>query len=172
MAKGTRKKPVHAPRLCVRCGAEYVPKSSRALYCGVTCYHAATHEQRKDQPGFRAAARERATAWRAANRERHRAASAAWVAANRDWYRLNMRAAQRRRRVGRGADEVAYADALRGDPCSYCSGAAGEIDHISPVIAGGENRWTNLTAACKSCNSRKHDKPLLIAMLEVPCPAP
>ena len=55
-----------------------------------------------------------------------------------------------------------YAEILRYDPCSYC-GDAGKIaiDHIDPLNGGGDGSWTNLTAACKKCNTSKRDKTLL-----------
>lgn len=47
------------------------------------------------------------------------------------------------------------------DPCSYCSGSGGTIDHIIPIKYGGDNSPENLTAACRSCNCSKNDRPLL-----------
>jgi 5-methylcytosine-specific restriction endonuclease McrA len=49
--------------------------------------------------------------------------------------------------------------ALLADPCSYCGGPGGEIDHIE---AGGSRGFDNLTAACRSCNAAKGDKSLLL----------
>lgn len=55
----------------------------------------------------------------------------------------------------------AYLDALTHDPCSYC-GALGEgrgqLDHIEPRAAGGENHWENYAPICASCNASKHKK--------------
>ena len=56
---------------------------------------------------------------------------------------------------------VAY---LRRDPCAYCGGEADTLDHIVPRSAGGTNHWANLTSACGSCNTRKHDRSLLMFM--------
>jgi 5-methylcytosine-specific restriction endonuclease McrA len=56
-----------------------------------------------------------------------------------------------------------YAEILLGDPCSYCGGLTEAIDHIEPVARDGDNGWTNLTAACRGCNSRKGTKSLLHA---------
>jgi 5-methylcytosine-specific restriction endonuclease McrA len=54
-----------------------------------------------------------------------------------------------------------YAEILRNDPCSYCDDVGKiAIDHINPLNGGGDGSWTNLTAACKKCNSSKRDKPL------------
>lgn len=49
---------------------------------------------------------------------------------------------------------------LRKDPCSYCGGFGGEIDHIVPLKRGGTNADDNLAAACRSCNARKAARPL------------
>lgn len=54
-----------------------------------------------------------------------------------------------------GQVDLDYARLLLSDPCSYCGGAGGTIDHIVPIAKGGTNDWWNLTAACKSCNSGK-----------------
>lgn len=54
---------------------------------------------------------------------------------------------------------------LENDPCSYCGGSGGEIDHIVPLAKGGTHSIDNLTGACKSCNSSKHITNLLLFML-------
>ena len=45
-----------------------------------------------------------------------------------------------------------------GFKCQYC-GKEKELtlDHIVPKARGGKTSWSNLVAACKSCNSRKGD---------------
>ena len=74
----------------------------------------------------------------------------------------------------RDADQAAllYEIILLGDPCSYCGGPAGVgfggPDHIDPFIYGGGGEWENLTAACRSCNSSKGDRPLLLWLIESP----
>lgn len=59
--------------------------------------------------------------------------------------------------------ESAY---LLNDPCAYCGGPSDTVDHIVPVAAGGPHDLENYTAACRSCNSAKKDKPLLTYLLE------
>lgn len=93
------------------------------------------------------------------------ATAVAWQRANREQYRANMRRAKLLRHVGRDATAVAYATVLDCDPCSYCGAPSGTVDHIVPVHHGGSNAWENLTAACKSCNSRKAARPLLDYLL-------
>jgi HNH endonuclease len=50
--------------------------------------------------------------------------------------------------------------------CQYCGGQylRGELtfDHVLPRADGGQTAWTNIVAACSSCNTRKdrrHLKP-------------
>lgn len=104
------------------------------------------------QQTHRAEAKARHEAWRDANVEHVRA------------YSLKM---MRARKVGRTAEGIEFVDILRHDPCSYCGGPAGHIDHIEPLAFGGENSWENLAAACKSCNSKKKTKSLLMFLLSV-----
>ena len=81
----------------------------------------------------------------------------------------------------------AYSVILRRDPCSYCgvqdawiewepTNALGPScaarwdyhlfgatrDHIVPRRSAADDVWDNLTAACRSCNSRKNATPLLL----------
>jgi hypothetical protein len=57
--------------------------------------------------------------------------------------------------------EVFKRDSFR---CQYCGAEAPnvllEIDHITPVAAGGSNELLNLITACTPCNSGKRDVPL------------
>jgi 5-methylcytosine-specific restriction endonuclease McrA len=100
--------------------------------------------------------RAHAKAWREQNPERRKNAPA--IAAYK-------RRQKKQRRYGMTADALDYAEILRRDPCAYCGGSSGHADHIDPVSKSGPSTWDNLTAACKSCNSRKKAKPLLLALL-------
>lgn len=42
--------------------------------------------------------------------------------------------------------------------CAYCGGRGTTIDHVMPQSRGGRNTWTNLVAACTTCNNRKADR--------------
>lgn len=43
--------------------------------------------------------------------------------------------------------------------CQYCgAGSNLTIDHVRPKSRGGRDTWTNLVAACVSCNNRKGDR--------------
>lgn len=77
----------------------------------------------------------------------------------------------RRRRMGPAdAKTLDYIQTLRKDPCSYCGKPGGTIDHIIPISKGGKNHWSNLTAACRYCNSRKADKTLIVWLVSTNLP--
>jgi 5-methylcytosine-specific restriction endonuclease McrA len=108
-------------------------------------------------------ARSHARRWRAANldaeRERYRR------------YYAEHRAELIARATGRGMDPE-WVAVLLDDPCCYCGGPMGHVDHIVPITAGGAGEWMNLTAACGPCNQRKHTKSLLLFLRqEVACAA-
>jgi 5-methylcytosine-specific restriction endonuclease McrA len=48
-----------------------------------------------------------------------------------------------------------YELALRHDPCWYCGGTGGVLDHIVPKARGGANNWGNYAGLCLRCNSKK-----------------
>ena len=49
-----------------------------------------------------------------------------------------------------------WKEVIRLDPCAYCGGLGGTIDHIAPNSMGG-SRWSlrNWTGACFACNARR-----------------
>ena len=60
----------------------------------------------------------------------------------------------------------AWQSLLRRDPCAYCPGAGGTVDHIEPRCrpsrgVGSPHGWVNTTGACTRCNGAKRDRPLL-----------
>jgi 5-methylcytosine-specific restriction endonuclease McrA len=60
-----------------------------------------------------------------------------------------------------------YDAVLRHDPCCYCGADSEHADHVVPLHGGGDHDWTNLTAACRSCNGRKGTRSLLAFMLVI-----
>lgn len=46
-----------------------------------------------------------------------------------------------------------------GNLCMYCGGEYPDRlltrDHVKPLSQGGRDRWSNVVAACRSCNTRK-----------------
>ena len=111
------------------------------------------------------AARTRARNYARGHHEEARARSQKWRAANVEYVRSTARRIQRERKAGRTPEGKEYVDILRADPCCYCGISGGHIDHIVPLSKAGPNAWDNLTSACKSCNSRKRDKSLLMFLL-------
>lgn len=61
--------------------------------------------------------------------------------------------------------DTEYANIVINDICSYCDRPAQSIDHIIPVVNGGNGSSNNLTGACLSCNSSKHSRSLLNYLL-------
>lgn len=67
-------------------------------------------------------------------------------------------------RLATGLKRDPYLEAVRNDPCSYCDGPGGTLDHIDP--RGRDSRGAhNVTGACSTCNQAKGDKPLLRFLL-------
>ncbi len=56
---------------------------------------------------------------------------------------------------------VSWWEVVKADPCSYCGGAGGTVDHIRPLNRGGKNHAGNLTGACSDCNGRKANLSLI-----------
>jgi len=55
---------------------------------------------------------------------------------------------------------------LRADPCAYCGGPGGTVDHVEPRSRpvrglGGAHVWLNVVGACQRCNGAKADRSLL-----------
>lgn len=101
-------------------------------------------------------------------RERHRLEEEARRNANRIAYNLYMsqfRKTQKDKRTPVDSETIEYAEILINDICAYCNGPAEAIDHIVPVASRGATHWTNLTPACKRCNTQKNKHSLLKFML-------
>lgn len=45
----------------------------------------------------------------------------------------------------------------RGVKCAYCGGLTETVDHVIPLIRGGDNFEGNLAPACRKCNASKCD---------------
>lgn len=52
-------------------------------------------------------------------------------------------------------EQLAARVAYYGGRCHVCRGAADEIDHVKPVMAGGSNWPANLRPICRRCNRSK-----------------
>lgn len=58
-----------------------------------------------------------------------------------------------------------YIRLLKNDPCVYCNGSGGSLEHIIPLIKNGSDSWNNFASACRNCNSSKTHLDLLDFML-------
>jgi len=64
----------------------------------------------------------------------------------------------------------AWQSLLRRDPCAYCSGPGGTVDHVEPrarVVTGigTAHGWLNVAGACAACNGAKRDTRMLTFLL-------
>lgn len=144
----------------------------------------AHHAAHRDDPEYRAAARERGRAWYQKNRERAIGNVRRYVAANRDKvlsnkrdyyarrysadpeYRAQMAQAVNRRRARKAAAGPAHTLAewralveSCGGRCFYCHEAKPLTrDHKVPLVRGGSDAIENIAPACRSCNFRKGRK--------------
>lgn len=72
--------------------------------------------------------------------------------------------AQRKRTPADGPSAAVRMRVMKRDRfrCTYCgvpgTDAEMEVDHIIPVSKGGSNHMSNLTTACRACNSKKSDR--------------
>lgn len=48
---------------------------------------------------------------------------------------------------------------LRKQPCHYCGGPGGSVDHKIPISKGGAATIENSIPACKPCNNFRGDRP-------------
>lgn len=102
--------------------------------------------------------------WREKNRDRHRKMILEWMKKNPD--RVHAAGTARRARKKSTDDGTVTAEAWADlkkkhkNCCAYCGGKSKSLtmDHIKPLSAGGAHSISNITPACKSCNSRKNTK--------------
>lgn len=106
--------------------------------------------------------------WYLANAERLRAKakiqSVKWRKANPDKNAAKERNRRARLRQCGGvhtAEDIAAIRKLQKDRCAVCRvklNGGGEVDHIQPLLSGGENDRTNLQLLCEFCNRSKGAK--------------
>lgn len=46
----------------------------------------------------------------------------------------------------------------RGCQFTHCSRVGSTVDHVVPKSRGGRHEWTNVVAACPTCNAKKGDR--------------
>lgn len=114
------------------------------------------YQRHRADPVYRAEASARMAAWRRSHPEAVRLSN-------------HKQRSRKGRRRGESAkldiETREYLGQITADPCAYCGGAADTDDHIVPLAHGGDHHWSNFTRACGSCNSRKHDRSLLLVLL-------
>lgn len=106
-------------------------------------------------------------AWRKANPDKIRELKSAWKAGNPGYFTV---AAQRRRvrksvAPGSGVSPTEWREVVAASLglCAYCNQRSPlTMDHVDPLSRGGAHDPDNIVAACKSCNSSKHDTPLAL----------
>lgn len=151
-AKGARARPDHCPKGHPRSARRHIGSG-----CGI-CHREAERTRRQREPErYRKKAREYARA----HPEENAARAKAWKIANVDRARAIDRRQARARLVDRDLESLAWTDIIIRDPCSYCGGKGGHVEHIVAVNNGGTSTWDNLTGSCGRCNSQKRTRDLL-----------
>jgi 5-methylcytosine-specific restriction endonuclease McrA len=111
----------------------------------------------RDKPKYAA----RAEAYLEKNRERTRERVRQYAKSHPERVRFHHYLRRARKSGPLDPETIAFSKMLRRDTCSYCGGPAGTLDHIVPLAKGGAHHWSNLAAACSSCNNRKKTMPAL-----------
>ena len=132
-------------------------------------------EYKAYQKAYRLANKEKSKTYHRAhyarNVEKERAYYRAYHANNLEKRHEQLSASQKRRRAQKyaaprndltAAQWMAIKDHY-GHRCVYCGRKMQRLtqDHIIPLSKGGSHTLQNVAPACKSCNSRKHDGPVL-----------
>lgn len=114
----------------------------------------------RDPAAYLAKARVRAAKSRAINPDAHKERERRYLATEKGRLKRALSNTRRRNAICDEFTDETIA-LLLNDPCCYCGGPGGSIDHILPLAAGGTSESHNLTASCLSCNASKCDTDLL-----------
>lgn len=158
---------MEAPSFVIDDGAS---KSMRSYYrnrdarlAGMKAYRA-SEKGRANAEKTRAQRRASSRRYYAAHTEKLNAAGKVWREKNGDKLAeyVTKRRAMRKHAPGHhtAADRLAVLNEYH-HLCVYCNGTATTLDHVIPLTRGGSNGRDNLAPACLSCNSRKHNTPLI-----------
>lgn len=70
-----------------------------------------------------------------------------------------------------------YLDAIRNDPCVWCMGTAGTVEHVVPrshysrgtstVHGSSANHWSNVAMSCRRHNSQRGSEGLLVYLVQL-----
>lgn len=127
-------------------------------------------------PEQREHAASRARDWYCANKARHLAANKRWVHENKAAFReiqrrshvsnpARIRRSQRLSLVERTLTEAEWCETLEffDHRCAYCLGHKKlTMDHVIPISKGGPHTAGNIVPACRSCNSKKLNRPVWV----------
>lgn len=147
-------------KVCAHCGKEFY-NWTREKYCSKECAVNAlkgvplSEEHRKKL----SEGRKKSLKCKGENLYNWKGGQATYAA------RMKAHNQRRRSRLKLRLDSIYLAFLLKAqrNKCFYCGRDMGEhpsLEHLTPVSHGGDNQRWNLVYACKSCNSRKHDKSL------------
>lgn len=99
--------------------------------------------------------------WQAQNRELYHEIQKRWRAENQTYWRVRDAAL---RKTTSNFTLPQWLEVLGefGHCCAYCLRGDCKLtmDHVIPISKGGEHVRENIVPACKSCNSRKKDRPI------------
>lgn len=119
------------------------------------------------KPGNAAKAKAWVSAWMRAHPEKIKAYWKKWYIENQDTLR---RLASHRAQTY-AASDFTFEDWIAilevfGHQCAYClcSDKKLTMDHVLPLSKGGTHTADNIVPACKSCNSRKNNRPLFVML--------
>lgn len=110
--------------------------------------------------------KERDKEYREKNKERRRAWHKEYFSTGKGKM-INKANGHKRRAMLRGnggsfsEDEILYLEVFYNNACPVCDGWIGEeynIDHVIPIVKGGDNFATNLQLLCEFCNKSKNDR--------------
>lgn len=125
----------------------------------------AYHQAWLSKPGNKEKARSWISAWMKAHPEKMRESYQRWYVANQGALRILVS----RRRRAYAASDFTFENWLAilemfGHRCGYC--LRGDVkltmDHVTPISRGGEHTTENIVPSCKSCNSKKNDRPIFM----------
>lgn len=147
-------------KTCAFCGKEFYDWT-KEKYCSKAC----ANEAQKGVP-LSAEHRKKLSEARKNSPRCHDSNLYNWKG-GKETYHARMKVhAQRRRSKQKLPIDARYMRIVRKAQCNSCfycgcdMGDSPSLEHLTPVSRGGDNQRWNLVYACKSCNSRKHDKTL------------
>ena len=140
-------------------------------------------KEKPQTPEQKAQARQRASVWYYANKERAAESNRVWVRNNPEKFKasqkkyliknpVHIRRKAYMDKIVKDLTAAQWQEILEvfGYRCAYCLRQTVPLtmDHIQPVSKGGPHTASNIVPACKSCNSVKNDR-LIFTMLNRKC---